>query len=61
MKNKYYLNYFKCINQGLENSKYYLDQQASEPDEFFKVIKGILLKLRETKNKIYFFSFSGLR
>ena len=55
MKNKYYLNYFKSISQGLEDSKYYLDQQASEPDEFFKVIKGILLKLRETKNKIFFF------
>ena len=55
MKNKYYLNYFKSISQGLEDSKYYLDQQASEPDVFFKAIKGILLKLRETKNKIYFF------
>ena len=55
MKNKFYLNYFKSISQGLEDSKYYLDQQASEPDEFFKVIKGILLKLRETKNKIFFF------
>ena len=55
MKNKYYLNYFKSISQGLEDSKYYLDQQLSEPDVFFKAIKGILLKLRETKNKIYFF------
>ena len=55
MKNKYYLNYFKSISQGLEDSKYYLDQQVSEPDVFFKAIKGILLKLRETTNKIYFF------
>ena len=55
MKNNYYLNYFKSISQGLEDSKYYLDQQLSEPDVFFKAIKGILLKLRETKNKIYFF------
>lgn len=55
MGNKYYSNYFKSIGQGLTNSIYYLDQQKIEPKLFFETIKGILIKLRETRNKIYFF------
>ena len=55
MENKYYSNYFKSIGQGLMNSIYYLDQQKIEPKLFFETIKGILTKLRETRNKIYFF------
>ena len=55
MENKYYLNYFKSISRGLEESLYYANQQLSEPDLFFQSIKGILKKLRETKSKIYFF------
>ena len=55
MQNKFYLNYFNAISQGLADSKYYLDQQSIEPDVFFQRIKNILLKLRESKNKIYFF------
>jgi D-sedoheptulose 7-phosphate isomerase len=55
MENKYYSNYFKSISRGLEESLYYANQQLSEPDLFFETIKGILLKLRENKNKIYFF------
>lgn len=55
MENKYYSNYFKSIGQGLMNSIYYLDQQKIEPKLFFETIKGILIKLRETRNKIYFF------
>ena len=55
MKNKYYSNYFKSINQGLVESLYYANQQLSEPDLFFQMIKGILKKLRESKSKIYFF------
>ena len=55
MENKYYSNYFKSISQGLEESLYYANQQVSEPELFFQTIKGILTKLRETRNKIYFF------
>lgn len=55
MENKYYSNYFKSIGQGLEKSLYYVNQQVSEPELFFQTIKGILTKLRETRNKIYFF------
>ena len=54
MKNRYYLNYFKSISQGLEESLFYANQQSSEPDLFFQTIKSILTKLRETGNKIYF-------
>jgi len=55
MENKYYSNYFKSINQGLEDSIYYLEQKKVEPELFFQKIKGILIKLRESRNKIYFF------
>ena len=55
MENKYYSNYFKSIGQGLEESLYYANQQVSEPELFFQTIKSILTKLRETRNKIYFF------
>ena len=55
MENKYYSNYFKSISQGLEESLYYTNQQLSEPEIFFQIIKTNLKKLRETKSKIYFF------
>lgn len=55
MENKYYTNYFKSISQGLADSIYYIEQQKVEPELFFQKIKGILLNLREKRNKIYFF------
>lgn len=55
MENKYYLNYFKSISQGLNNSMYYIDQQNTNSDIFFEVINGILQQLKKTKNKLYFF------
>jgi len=55
MENNYYSNYFKSINQGLVESLYYANQQLTEPELFFQKIKGILIKLRENKSKIYFF------
>jgi len=55
MENKYYSSYFKSISQGLEESLYYANHHISEPEHFFQTIKGTLLKLRETKSKIYFF------
>lgn len=55
MANKYYTNYFKSIDKGLKKSNFYLQQQTVEPELFFRTIKNILIKHRETKNKIYFF------
>lgn len=55
MELKYYSNYFKSINQGLEESLYFINQDLSEPEVFFNTIKSNLTKLRETKSKIYFF------
>lgn len=55
MKNIYYSKYFESIYQGLTNSVYFFNQKSIKPAFFFKNIKEILLNLRETKNKIYFF------
>lgn len=55
MENKYYSNYFKSISQGLKESLCYTNQRLSEPELFFQTIKENLKRLRETKNKIYFF------
>jgi D-sedoheptulose 7-phosphate isomerase len=55
MKSKYYSNYLKSIREGLENSFYHSDLQKIEPEVFFKTIKDIILKLRESRSKIYFF------
>ena len=54
MENKYYSNYFKSISQGLEETIYYANQEVSEPELLFEIINDILIKLRETGNKIYF-------
>jgi len=55
MENKYYSKYFKSITKGLEDSKYFLDQQNSNPEFFFENIKEVLNNLRINKNKIFFF------
>jgi D-sedoheptulose 7-phosphate isomerase len=55
MENKYYSNYFKSINQGLVDSIFYFEKQKVKPELFFETIKGILIKLRDARNKIYFF------
>ena len=55
MKNIYYAKYFEAIHQGLISSVYCQNQKSVNPSKFFKDIKEILLNLRETKNKIYFF------
>ena len=55
MGNNYYLNYFKSIEQGLKNSIYYLNQQTSNPQDFFQKIKQTLDNIRTKRNKIYFF------
>jgi len=55
MKDKYYLNYFNSINQGLVGSFYYLDQQIMDPNLFFEIIVETLSNIRSNRNKIYFF------
>ena len=55
MENKYYSNYFKSISQGLADSVYHFGYQKVDPDFFFQKIKDNLIKLRESRNKIYFF------
>lgn len=54
MANKYYSNYFKSINLGLVDSVYHIDNHTVEPELFFQKVDGILIKLRENRNKIYF-------
>jgi D-sedoheptulose 7-phosphate isomerase len=55
MKNQYYSYYFKSISQGLTEAIYNIDQIKVNADFFFETINETLVKLRETKNKIYFF------
>jgi D-sedoheptulose 7-phosphate isomerase len=55
MENKYYLNYFKSINIGLVETKFSVDNNDIDAELFFDAIKSIILKLRLSKNKIYFF------
>jgi D-sedoheptulose 7-phosphate isomerase len=55
MENKYYFNYFKSINKGLIDSRYFINNIETETGLFFETIKSIILKLRSKKSKIYFF------
>ena len=55
MKSNYFSNYFKSINTGLNNSKYYLEKNEINAEIFFDKIKKHLELLRSTKNKIFFF------
>ena len=55
MKNLYFRNYFNSIHKGLVDSQYFFNQVKIDPDLFFESLKVVLLKLRETNNKIYFF------
>jgi D-sedoheptulose 7-phosphate isomerase len=55
MRNLYFINYFNSINKGLVDSQYFFNQIKIDPNLFFETIKGVLLKLRETNKKIYFF------
>ena len=55
MKSNYFSNYFKSIDAGLNNSKYYLEKNEINAEIFFDKIKKHLELLRSTKNKIFFF------
>ena len=46
MENKYHYNYFNSINEGLNNSIYYLKNVKSEPELFFDTINNILKTLK---------------
>jgi D-sedoheptulose 7-phosphate isomerase len=55
MKTNYYSNYFKSIDSGLNNSKYFIQKNEINADIFFEEIKKHLELLRLNKNKIFFF------
>lgn len=55
MENNYFLNYFKTINEGLNNSTFFIDKIKDDPAFFFKKIKDKLNLIKKNKNKIYFF------
>lgn len=54
MKNNYFSNYYKSINDGLKTSHFYIDKKNIDPEIFFDSIKNILTNLRINKNRIYF-------
>ena len=54
MENKYYLNYFNSISEGLIKSVYYLNVNQVEPTYFFESIKTIFSKLHDNRGKIFF-------
>lgn len=51
---KFYSNYYKSIENGLNNSVFYLNYKIIEPELFFNKIKKIIQKLQSTKSRIYF-------
>jgi D-sedoheptulose 7-phosphate isomerase len=53
--NNYYKKYINSINEGLNESKYYINHKLSKPEYFFPTIKNILSSLRNNKMSIYFF------
>jgi D-sedoheptulose 7-phosphate isomerase len=52
---KYYSNYFKSINKGLNESKYSINNCEISAQLFFEEVNTIIINLRLKKNKIYFF------
>ena len=54
MAEKYFLNYFKSISQGLNDSIYFLNNKNILPDEFFNSLKNLMIELRKNRNKIFF-------
>jgi D-sedoheptulose 7-phosphate isomerase len=51
----YYKKYIKSINEGLNNSSYFINHDISEADHFFQTIKSVLSSIRNHKGIIYFF------
>ena len=55
MKSRYYKNYFKSIENGLNLSLYKINSIDVNPFKFFNDIKFLLKKIRTEKNKIFLF------
>jgi len=55
MEDLFYSNYFKSINDGLNNTIYHIRNEQFEPKLFFETIKETIKNIRVNKNKIYFF------
>lgn len=55
MINDYYVNYFKCISEGLFNTTYHINSEAITPGDFFRKIKEKLTEVRSTSNRLFFF------
>lgn len=55
MNTYYHQEYFKSIKNGLEQSKYYFNNQIVAPELFFENINYVFEKLFTEKRKIYFF------
>jgi D-sedoheptulose 7-phosphate isomerase len=54
MIKNYYLNYFNAINNASKNSKFLINQNKTEPEEFFYEIKKGLEKIRDSRRKLFF-------
>ena len=54
MKNNYFSNYYKSINDGLKTSQFLIESKNIDPKIFFDSIKNILTNLRINKNRIFF-------
>lgn len=48
-------NYFKSINDGLNNSKYFTKNLEQDINLFFESINNLLLQLKQSKKRIFFF------
>jgi len=55
MQQSYYQQYFNSISQGLNSSQYFQNAKPVTGDVFFEDIKRLMFRLKEKKNKIYFF------
>ena len=53
--NNYHLEYFKSISKGLDESKYYFNNQIIAAETFFENVNYVFQKLFTDKRKIYFF------
>jgi D-sedoheptulose 7-phosphate isomerase len=54
MEDRYFLNYFNSISQGLKDSIYFIDNKKSKPEYFFSLIKSTLTNLKKNKSKLFF-------
>jgi D-sedoheptulose 7-phosphate isomerase len=55
MKQAYYLTYFNAITEGLHKTVYFKNAVPVDGEPFFAAVKDRLIKLRESKRKLFFF------